>query len=133
MTRYDRIAIMFISLLLIIPLVSVATVSGDNGANWNDIYALINSAMDYIMKNHPDAPSAVRDGSSWSLVTAPSKDCNGGYKYKSSGWAVVICCLDAATETYNITATYEGSGLMWIGAVKKGKVTEISYGTPSLK
>jgi hypothetical protein len=132
-TWHDPVALGFISFLLIILLVPVVTVSGDSGANWNDAYALINSTMDYIMKNHPDAPSTLRDGSSWSLVTAPSKDCNSGYKYKGGGWTLVICYLDTTTGTCNITATYESSGLMWTGTVRKGKLVEISYRNPLLK
>jgi hypothetical protein len=133
MKWYDRITIGFIFLLLIIPLVPTTTVSGDNGISWSEANSLIISTLDYIMKNHPDAPATIRDGSSWSLVTAPAMDCSSGYKYKSRGWSVTICYTDTAAGLYNITAVYEGSGIIWTGVATKGKVTEISYRNPALK
>ena len=127
------IVIGLVSLLLIGLILPAATVSGDNGANWSKIHDIVDSTLNYIAKNHPDAASTVSDGGIYSLVAAPARDCIDGFKYRSGGWLVTICSAEATPDTFNITAVHDSPSIVWAGIIKKGKVTEIDYSNPSLK
>jgi len=128
-----RITIGLICLLLIRLLLPIATVSGDNGASWSEMHDIVNYTLDYIAKNHPEAPSAISNGGSWSLTTVPARDCIGGYRYTSGKWVITICCADRTSDTFNIRAVCDNPGIAWSGFIKNGKISEIDYSNPSLK
>lgn len=128
------IAIIVLTSLLLLGLVTPGVpLSADNAASWDEIHVLVNSTLDYILKNHADAPACQPAKINWCLVTVSRNVCSSGYKYTGGGWTVNVCQPDTAQQVFEIKASYENPGITWTGIARKGLVTETSYSNPSLK
>jgi hypothetical protein len=86
-----------------------------------------NSVMEYIKQNHPDAAPFIKENIPW---TARNEVLSDGYSrdvFTGGGWKVVIGHTITAKVIYGVTAEYSDEGIVWVGAVKDGTITEESY------
>lgn len=90
--------------------------------------SMVDTVMNYIRSNHTDAAALVRDGMSW---TKKSTDMKAGYTanaYLSGDWQMTIGhAIVPGPVTYEVIVENKNNGIMWLGTVCNGSITEISY------
>lgn len=85
------------------------------------------SVMDYIKQNHPDAAPFIEEDISW---TKSSQDITVGhsrYVYTGGCWTLKIGHSITAEVIYGIEAECSEAGILWVGTIKGGTITEEGY------
>lgn len=88
--------------------------------------AMVDSVMEYIKQNHPDAAPFIKDTTSWTPVNPVMKYGYSEITYTGDGWSVTIGHTASPDEEFGVTAAYNGEEVVWTGTVKV-LVTETSY------
>ena len=97
--------------------------TNNNGVVASD---MLDTIMDYIKRNHPDAGAFIKEGMSW---TRSSVDIRVGYTryvYTTNGWTVTIGYAITLQRVYEARAEYN-ERIVWTGTIKDGAISETSY------
>lgn len=87
---------------------------------------MLDTIMDYIKRNHPDAGAFIKEGMSW---TRSSVDIRVGYTryvYTANGWTVTIGYAITLERVYEARAEYN-ERIVWTGTIKDDAISERSY------
>lgn len=88
---------------------------------------MLNSVMNYIKTNHPDAAPFIKEKMSWSESSSTKRIGYTAFTYTGNGWAVTIGHAVTAEVIYEIRAEYDSGKIVWTGTVKDNIITEESY------
>lgn len=88
---------------------------------------MLNSVMNYIKANHPDAAPFIKEKMSWTQSSSVKRVGYTGVTYSGDGWTVTIGHAVTAEVIYEIRAEYTKEGLVWVGTIQDNAVTENSY------
>lgn len=88
---------------------------------------ILNSVMDYIKQNHPDAAAFIKENMPWTKSSQVIKVGYTRYAYTGDGWTVTIGHAITAEVIYEVTAEYNDERIIWVGTVKDSAITEKSY------
>lgn len=97
--------------------------------NGNEIVAgdMLNSVMDYIKANHPDAAPFIKENMKWAETVSAKRPGYTGVTYSASGWTVTIGHAVTAEIIYDVRAEYPSGKIVWVGTIKDSVITEESY------
>ena len=88
---------------------------------------ILTSVMDYIKQNHLDAAPLIKENMSWTESSQTILDGYSRFAYTSDGWTVTVGYAITPDVIYDVRAEYESEGIVWVGKVKSGIITEKSY------
>ena len=90
-------------------------------------YDMLDSVMDYIKQNHPATAPFIEEDIHWARSTTVRKIGYTRATYTGDGWTVAIGHAITAEVIYEVKAEYAEEGIVWVGTIKDGVVTEKSY------
>ena len=90
---------------------------------------MLNSVMNYIKANHPDAAPFIKEKISWTQSSSVKRVGYTGVTYSGNSWTVTIGHAVTAEIIYEITAEYDSGKIMWTGTIKNNTITEEGYTT----
>ena len=90
----------------------------------NDI---LTSVMGYIKQNHRDAAPFIDERMSWTKSSQTISDGYSRFIYASDGWTATVGYAITPDVIYDVRAEYMSEGIVWVGKVKSGIITEKSY------
>jgi len=88
---------------------------------------MLNSVMNYIKANHPDAAPFIKEKISWTQSSSVKRMGYTASTYTGNGWTVTIGHAVTAEVIYEIRAEYTKEGIVWVGTIKDNVITENSY------
>lgn len=88
---------------------------------------MLTKVMDYIKQNHQDAAPFIKENISWSARTEVMSDGYSRDAFTGDGWKVTIGHAIIPEVIYEVRAEHNDGGIVWVGTVKDGAVTEKSY------
>jgi len=88
---------------------------------------MLDSVMDYIKQNHPDAAPFIKENIPWTARTEVLSDGYSRDVFTGNGWTVTIGHAVTAEVIYEVTAEYNDERIIWVGMIKGGVITEKSY------
>jgi len=88
---------------------------------------MLNSIMDYIRQNHPDAASSIKDDIHWVKTSSAKKIGYTGATYTSNGWTVAIGHAVTAEIIHEVKAEYSNQEIVWQGTITSGIITENNF------
>jgi hypothetical protein len=88
---------------------------------------MLNSVMNYIKANHPDATPFIKEKMSWTESSSVKRIGYTGVTYSVDGWTVTIGHAVTAEVIYEIRAEYDGGKIIWTGTIKDNTITEEGY------
>ncbi len=109
---------------------SLGTGGEKAGTPSKDDENFLDSVMDYIKRNHPDAAVSIDEPSEIAWSEASSQDLDGysSSVYTGDGWTVTIgSAVTAKPPEVEVRAENKNEGIAWIGTVRDGKISETSY------
>ena len=118
--------------LIIAVLLGVSSCAQSNinqNANTDETMAeeMLNSVMNYIKTNHPDAAPFIKEKMSWTQSSSVKRVGYTSFTYSGDGWTVTIGHAVTAEVIYEIRAEYTEEGIVWVGTIQDNSVTENSY------
>ena len=87
----------------------------------------LNSVMDYIEQNHPDAAAFINEGISWTRSSQTIRIGHTQNVYNGDGWTVSIGHSATAEPFLDVRAEYNDGAIVWVGMIKESVITESSY------
>jgi hypothetical protein len=90
---------------------------------------MLNSVMNYIKANHPDAAPFIKEKVSWTQSSSVKRVGYTGITYSGDGWTVTIGHAVTAEVIYEIRAEYDSGKIVWTGTMKDNTITEEGYTT----
>lgn len=88
---------------------------------------ILTSVMDYIKQNHLDVAPLIKENMSWTESSQTILDGYSRFAYTSNGWTVTIGYTITPDVIYDVRAECKSEGIVWVGKVKSGAITEKSY------
>ena len=88
---------------------------------------MLNSVMDYMKANHPDAAPFIKENIKWTKSVPERKVGYTDVTYAGSGWTVTIGHAITPEVIYDVRAEYPEKRIVWIGTVKDNVIAEESY------
>jgi hypothetical protein len=110
--------------LLAFPACSQPPPTNGNGVMAGD---MLNSVMDYIKANHPDAAAFITEDMKWTETVPDKRPGYTSVTYSAGGWTVTIGHAITPEIIYDVRAEYPGGKIVWVGTVKDSLITELSY------
>ncbi len=100
---------------------------GEQGVITGDTLKMLNQALSFIKKNHPETSPLINDNIKW---TTSAPDAKPGYTsqvYSGGGWTITTGHTITADEVYIITAENKSAGISWTGRMINGSFEETGY------
>lgn len=88
---------------------------------------ILNSIMNYIEENHPDAAAFIEGDISWTKVSTTILFGHTQNVYTGDGWTVGIGHTITVEPFLDISAKYNDGAITWVGIIKENVITESSY------
>ena len=83
--------------------------------------------MNYIKEKHLDAAPFIKENIFWARS---SGDMQVGYSwniYTGDGWTLTVGHAVTPETIYDVKAEHEDEGIVWVGTIKEGVISEESY------
>lgn len=90
------------------------------------IGSMLETIMDYIKHNHPDAAVLAEEEMSWTKSDMDIRPGYSRYVYTSDDWTVTIGYAMTLERAYDVRAEYT-ERIVWTGTIKDDVVSEESY------
>ena len=121
-------------LLIIAVLIGVSSCAQSNVSQNTDTDKtmtdeMLNSVMNYIKANHPDATPFIKEKMSWSESSSIKRIGYTAFTYMGNGWTVTIGHAVTAEVIYEIRAEYDSGKIIWTSTMKDNTITEEGYTT----
>jgi hypothetical protein len=87
----------------------------------------LNSVMDYIKQNHPDAANFISEDISWTKSSETILVGHTRNVYTGDGWTVTLGRSAIAEIKLEVSAEYNNQAIVWVGTIKDSVITESSY------
>ncbi|MFC1892907.1 hypothetical protein ACFLYR_02560 [Chloroflexota bacterium] len=85
------------------------------------------NVMGYIKQKHPDAAPLIRENVSWTRSSGDIKVGYSRYEYTGDGWTLTVGHAITPETIYDVRAEHEDEGIVWVGIIKEGVISEESY------
>ena len=102
------------------------TREGETNRNEGTASEILNTTMNYIKRNHPDAATFIQEDMFWTRSKVDIRPGYSRYVYTSNGWIVTIGYAITPQRVCEAKAEYN-QRIVWTGTIKDGAISERSY------